>query len=176
MTFYCTQRGGLICPIKVKVYPLDTAQTEASTDHGLDKGYNPWLREPVAFKDCTTTRKEGPCWELPAQVLRQRNRYGFLQGQVGGFQNETVVKLGFFIPDMEKANLIDDKGVPLLKIGDRLDSYYHNFTGQLIRCFQDDQKMFCIEIQDRGLGFDGNRNLIEATFSTRDLSTVSAVR
>lgn len=176
MTFYCNPRGNLICPVIVKVAPLDTAATKANIGNGAPSGYNPYLREPVAYKDCTTSRTEGECWKLPAQVLRQRNRYGFLQAQVGGFQNETVVKLGFYVPDLEKAGLIDEKGVPLIKIGDRLDSYYHLHTKKLIRCFQEDQKMYVIEVQDRGIGFDGNRNLLEVTFSTRDLSTVSAVR
>lgn len=173
---YCSPRGELICPIIVQICPLDTRATEISTDDVPTGGYNPFLREPIALKDCTTTRKEGECYRLPAQVIRQRNRYGFLQAQAGGFQNETIVHLGFHLEDLEKAGLVDDKGVPLLKIGDRLDSYYHKFTKKLIRCFQDDQKMFCIEVHDRGIGFDGNRNLIRATFSTRDLSTVSAVR
>lgn len=172
-------RGRLIFPFLVELAQLDTAATEADPDAGgaLVSGYNEHFREPVkVLADPADQVGVSARQESTIQVYAQIEPAMFekLQAMLGGDSPESRFAIVCHFRDLENAGLVDGTtGKPLIYKGDRLAAIYTT-AGVLVETIPNPPGLFVHEVQSRGFGPGGARNLLLVNFEQRDTSTEGA--
>jgi len=156
-------RGRLIFPFTLEIAQLDLAATQ-------DAGFDPDFREAIitATDDRigASTRTE----TLVKVTGSFHSPQGFSQLQqalTGNLQKVDVVVLLHF-QELENLGLIEaSTGSALIKVGDRLHAIYNYQTGALIQQIQNPPGAFITKASPI-FGLEGDRNLLEVTFTSRD--------
>jgi hypothetical protein len=166
-------RGRLIKPVMARIYLLDTAATQANAG-GFPHGYDPIFKEKVKNVDGTNSRVESAPVELRCQVRGQLGDYARLNMGGSGHHSEFNLVLIFYRHDLETAGLIETaNGECRLRVNCRVDRLL-NLAGNTLRVY-DRPQLFCTEVQDRGIGFDANINLLQLKFEERETTTKEAL-
>lgn len=166
-------RGRLIWPFRADVRRLDTVSMAAETGAvpGLASGFDPDFREPVKLPSNdeegpgVTNRKEFPQLLIPCQV--EVGSYDRRQQSSGGNVPKGRVTCVFHYRDLEALQLVDDDGVPFLRVSDRLAAIYDQ-AGGITQSFEE-VPLYASEVQPSGWGLSGlRRNLLVVHFDPRD--------
>lgn len=169
-------RGRLIFPFVVELAQLDTSATEQDPDGigSLTTGYDHVFREPVKVAPSPTaqvgeTARKESIVQVRAQI--EPDQFERLSAMMSGdaAQGRFVIILHF--ADLERAQLVDRAtGEALLYKRDRIVRILTT-KGALVRTIPCDPGLYCVEVQDRGFGPGGRRNLLLMAFESRDRST-----
>lgn len=172
-------RGRLIFPFVVELAQLDTADTAADPDAGgpLTQGYDPDFREPVkvlpaaAAQTGVSSRKENLV-QVRAQI--EPEQFERLAEMLSGDAAQGRFTIILHFRDLETAGLVNPTtGEALLFKRDRVVRILTT-KGVLVRTIPNPPGLYCVEVQDRGFGPGGKRNLLLMAFESRDQSIPSA--
>lgn len=167
-------RGRLIFPFLTEIAILDT-ETTSQDPLGVGPtglGYDDEFREPVIEYESTSSdrgvlRRKETIVMLPVQF--EDDLFESLDMMATGRSPQSALRAVLHFRDIERAGLVQDDGLPLLKINDRLVAVYTK-TGSLLQRFPNPPGVFCVESQPRLGGLCSSRNLLLMTFKSRDLS------
>jgi hypothetical protein len=127
--------------------------------------YDPYYKEPE------TSRSEKTLIELPCQVEEPswfRAKFSYT-----GIEQSGEVSIILHFPDLEKNNLIDDKGFSKINIGARLVKL-STVDGNLIQEFDNPPGMYVTVAKDSSFGLaygkSATRNLLILLLSPRERS------
>lgn len=171
-----TARGRLIFPFIVELAQLDTAATAADPDGAgpLTSGYDDDFRTPVKVPTAgqvgTTSRVE-TLVQVRAQI--EPDQMEKLAPMLSGDAAQGRFGIILHFRDLERAGLVDAvTGKPLLYKHDRITRILTT-RGVLVETIPNPPGLFCVEVQSRGFGPGGARNLLHMLFESRDTSTAS---
>jgi hypothetical protein len=164
-------RGRLIFPFLTDIAILDT-ETTAEDPLGtgpVGLGYDDEFREPILEYSATDrgVRRKETIVRLPVQF--EDDLFESLNMMSTGRSPQSALRAILHFKDLERLDLIQDDGIPKLKINDRLVAVYEK-GGVLLQAFPNPPGVFCIESQPRLGGLCSHRNLLLMTFRSRDLS------
>lgn len=152
-------RGRLIHWFWVDVEQLDTAAMEAAG------GYDADFRAPkLTFNDDGEVVQNRP---VITRRLRAQVEQGVVEAQQqtrSGNDPDSRWVTVFFMPDLEREQLVDADGKPKLRVNDRLVAIYRR-TGQLVRRLP--PNVFATEVQPDGYGIGDAQNLVVVTWAKR---------
>jgi len=173
-------RGRLIFPFFVELAQLDTTETAADPDGSGPRtsGYDDDFKEPVAIIDSTNANDTSGVVHrvekqlmLPAQI--EDGAFAELQQFFSGANRNAAIVCIFHFRDLENAGLIDyDTGLPKINNNDRLCAVY-DCKKRLIQTIPNPPGLFAIQVQPRGFGFGGARNLFLVAFEEREQGTIT---
>lgn len=173
-------RGRLIFPFLCDLARLDTAATAADPDAGgaLTSGYDPDFREPlkrrldVDEQATTSTRVESAVVQIRAQI--EPDMFETLEMMLSGQSPQSRFRIVLHYRDLERASLIDAvTGRPQIRKNDRLVAI-RKLNNALIETIPNPPGLFIDEVQSRGFGPGGARNLLLLQFASRDTSVRAA--
>lgn len=175
-----TARGRLIFPFVVELAQLDTVATAADPDGAgpLTSGYDPDFRSTVkVLADPTDqvgvdSRVESGPIQIRAQIEPQQ--FEVLQSMLSGESPNSRFQVVAHYRDLEQAGLVDGTtGRPLIYKRDRLTRILTT-KGALVEEIPNPPGLFITEVQSRGFGPGGARNLLLLAFEEREQSLRSA--
>lgn len=173
-----TARGRLIFPFIVELAQLDTAATAADPDGAgeLTSGYDDDFRTPLKVladpsdQVGVSTRQESIV-QVRAQI--EPDQFERLNALLSGDSPRARFAIVCHFRDLERDGLVDaTTGAALLRKRDRITRILTT-KGALVRTIPNPPGLFCVEVQDRGFGPGGMRNLLLLSFEARDTSTES---
>jgi len=172
-------RGRLIFPFVVELGQIDAAATAADPDAAgpLTSGYDSDFRAPVKVLDAPTdqtgvTARQESIVQVRAQI--EPDQFERLSAMLSGDAAEGRFTIILHFRDLERAGLVDAvTGRPLLYKRDRIIRILTP-KGVLVETIPNPPGLFCVEVQSRGFGPGGRRNLLLMAFESRDPSIPSA--
>lgn len=167
-------RGRLIFPFVVELAQLDTAATAGSPAPGIASGYDPVFREPIRIPASGSQAGSKVRVETMIQFRAQiePDQQERLEEMVSGDSPNSRMGIVAHFRDLESANLVGSDGRPLIRKRDRLTRILTT-SGALVEEIPDPPGLYVVEVQSRGFGPGGRRNLLLITFENRDSSARS---
>ena len=170
-------RGRLIFPFIVELMQLDTEATAADPDAAgpLTSGFDEDFREPVKVAASgqqigVSARVESGPISVRAQI--EPEQFERLAMMMSGDSPKSSFAIVCHYRDLENAGLVDaTTGRPLIYKRDRL-SRILTTSGVLVESIPNPPGLFIEQVQSRGFGLGGARNLLLLTFASRDQSTI----
>lgn len=168
-------RGRLIFPFVVELAQLDTAATAADPDGAgpLTSGYDEDFREPVtvladpADQVGVSARVESGPIQFRAQI--EPSMFERLEAMISGGSPKSRFAIVAHFRELERDGLVGPDGAALIRKNDRLVRILTT-KGALVRDIPDPPGLFVHQVQDRGFGPGGQRNLLLITFEERERS------
>ncbi len=172
-------RGRLIFPFLVELAQLDTTATAADPDGAgpLVSGYDPDFRSTVKVLAVPTdqvgvdSRKESGPISIRAQIEPQQ--FEALEQMLSGESPNSRFQVVAHYKDLEAVGLVGADGRPLIFKRDRLTRILTT-KGVLVEDIPNPPGLFVTEVQSRGFGPGGARNLLLLVFEEREQSLRSA--
>lgn len=173
-------RGRLIFPFLVEIAQLDTAATAADPDGAgdLTSGYDDTFRAPVKVLNDPgdqigeDSRVESGPITVRAQI--EPEEFESLSMMLAGDSPNSRFAIILHYKDLEAAGLVDETtGRPLIRKRDRLVRILTT-RGVLVENIPNPPGLFVTQVQSRGFGPGGSRNLLLVAFEDREQSLRSA--
>ena len=169
-------RGRLINKFTAVIYRYDPVTTASQTAHGrsaLDDVFREILDAPDPDEGAVgiSLRKEMDPINLTCQI--EPLSWKETQLVPDGDDPSSMIKIIFFRKDLETLGLIGSDGLPMLRKGDRLDSFVSK-KGETVQKFEGSGTMYLSNIKPDSFGLNmasPTVNLLVAIFKPRPQGT-----